>query len=165
VAEAAPPARWAAPLTTALAVAGLGLSTYLTYVHYAEPRALSCPDTGVINCTKVTTSPQSLVFGVIPVAVTGAVYFLAMTALCLPVVWRRWNRWAGPLRTAGAVSGVGMVCYLVFVEAVQVKALCLYCTAVHVVTFALFVAVLMATALAPVRLDLDSPDPAGTARR
>jgi uncharacterized membrane protein len=45
---------------------------------------------------------------------------------------------------------MGMVCYLVYVEAVVVRAICLYCTAVHVVTFALFVAVLAATLLPPI---------------
>ena len=47
--------------------------------------ALVCSDTGAINCTKVTTSPQSVIFG-IPVAVLGLAYFVPMIALCLPVV-------------------------------------------------------------------------------
>lgn len=139
--------RWAPAVTLPLAVAGLGLSTYLTWVHYAEPRSLSCPDTGVINCTKVTTSPESMIFGVIPVALTGALYFLAMAGLTLPGVWRSALPWLRRIRFAGAVAGIGMVCYLVYVEAVVVHAICLYCTAVHALTFALFVAVLAATLL------------------
>jgi uncharacterized membrane protein len=136
--------RWAAPVTFPLALAGLALSTYLTYVHYAEPRALSCPDTGVVNCTKVTTSPESMLFGFFPVALAGALFFLAVTALMLPVAWRSTSRLIAWAQLGGAIAGVGMVCYLVYVEAIQVKALCLYCTAVHVIMFALFVAVLAA---------------------
>jgi uncharacterized membrane protein len=37
-----------------------------------------------------------------------------------------------------------MVIYLVYAELFQINAICLWCTTVHVVTFALFVAVLMA---------------------
>ena len=140
--------RWAAPVTLPLALAGLGVSTYLTYVHYAEPRALSCPDTGVINCTKVTTSPESVLFGFLPVALAGAVYFLAMTALVTPPAWRARVRVMSPVRLVGGVAGVGMVSYLVYVEAVVVNALCLWCTVVHVIAFALFVA-LLAAALLP----------------
>jgi uncharacterized membrane protein len=147
VADRAP--RWAPWATLPLAVVGLGLSTYLTWVHYTEPRALSCPDTGVINCTKVTTSPESMIFGVLPVALAGALYFLAVTGLTLPAAWRSPSRSLARARLAAAVGGIGMVCYLVYVEAVVVHALCLYCTAVHVVTFALFVTVLAATLFPP----------------
>jgi len=147
--------RWAPAVTLPLAVIGLALSVYLTYVHYVEPRALSCPDTGAINCTKVTTSPQSMLFGFLPVALAGSLYFVAMVALTLPAAWRAQRPVVGHLRLAGAVAGIGMVCYLVYVEAVQVHALCLYCTGVHVVTFLLFVAVLSAWVFRPVQ-DLDS---------
>ena len=146
--------RWASPLTLLLAVAGLGLSTYLTYVHYAEPRSLSCPDTGVINCTKVTTSPESVLFGFLPVALAGALYFLAMAALVTPWAWRGRSRLVPAARIVGAVGGVGMVCYLIYVEAVVVHALCLWCTVVHVIAFALFIAVLAAALLPePERLE------------
>ena len=147
-----PTARWAPVVTLPLALVGLALSTYLTYVHYAEPRSLSCPDTGVVNCTKVTTSPESMLFGVIPVALAGAVYFLLLAALLAPAAWRSSRRELMVARLATVVGGVGMVCYLVYVEAVVVHALCLYCTGVHVIMFALFVAVLAATVL-------PAPDP------
>lgn len=148
-------------MTLPLALAGLGLSAYLTWVHYTEPRALSCPDTGVINCTKVTTSPESMIFGAIPVALTGALYFLVMTGFNLPAAWRASSPWLSRARLAGAVGGIGMVCYLVYVEAVLVHAICLYCTAVHVVTFALFLAVLSATLLTPLTDGVDDTDPSG----
>lgn len=136
-------ARWAPRLTLPLTVAGLGLSVYLTWEHYSTGTTLSCPDTGVVNCLKVTTSEQSVIFGV-PVALLGAIFFAAMAALCLPRLWRADSdelRW---LRLGGAISGIVMVLYLVAVELLVVRAICLWCTAVHVVAFGLFVAVLIA---------------------
>ena len=149
---ALPPQRyagWAWPLTLPIAVAGLGLSSYLTYVHFTDPKQLSCPDTGVVNCLKVTTSSQSEIFGHIPVAVTGLAYYAVMVALVSPWAWRARSELVDRLRLAGAIAGIGMVVYLVFVEAVQLHALCLYCTGVHVLTFLLFLSILAAVLLRP----------------
>lgn len=141
--------RWAWPVTFPLALIGLGLSAYLTYAHYNTSVVLSCPASTHINCLKVTTSSQSEIFGHIPVAITGLAYYVVMVALVSPWAWRASNVWIARLRNAGAVAGLGMVCYLVFVEAVQLKAICLYCTGVHAVTFALFLAILAAYLLRP----------------
>jgi uncharacterized membrane protein len=126
---------------------GAGLSAYLTYVHYTEPGSLSCPATSAINCTKVTTSTQSMLFGVVPVAVAGIAYFVLMGAIVGPWAWRSHARRLDLLRTTGAAGGVAMVCYLVYVEVLVVRAVCLWCTAVHVAAFVLFVAVLSAVLL------------------
>jgi uncharacterized membrane protein len=142
--------RWAWWLTLPIAVMGLGVSAYLTYVHFTNPAQLACPATGVVNCLKVTTSSQSEIFGHIPVAVTGLAYFFGMTLLMTPWAWRAANPWIARLRLAGAVSGVGMVLYLVYVEAVQLKALCLWCTGVHILTFLLFLSVLTAYLFRPI---------------
>lgn len=136
--------RWAPWATLPLSIAGGAVSAYLTWMHYTAPAGLSCPDTGVVNCTKVTTSAQSMVFAVTPVAVLGVAFFVAMTGLCLPMMWRSPQRWVSILRFAGAVAGAGMVCYLVGVELLAVHAICLWCTAVHGLAVALFVMVLAA---------------------
>jgi uncharacterized membrane protein len=135
--------RWAPWVTLPLTVAGLGVSSYLTYVHYTEPTQLTCPDTGVINCTKVTTSSWSMV-GPVPVAVLGLVFFVAMAVLCLPAAWRSSDPRITRARLAGAVAGVVGVVYLVAAEVLALHAICLWCTAVHVISFLLFVAVLAA---------------------
>jgi uncharacterized membrane protein len=41
------------------------------------------------------------------------------------------------------VSGIGFVLYLIYAELFEIKAICEYCTGVHVVTFALFVLVVV----------------------
>ena len=124
----------------------VGLTAYLTVTHYTDPSALACPDTGVINCTLVTTSPWSILFGV-PVAVWGLAWAVGMLALTSPWAWSsRWG-WVGNARLAGAAAGAGMVVYLVYVELFRVDALCLWCTAVHITAVALFGVVLMSTPL------------------
>lgn len=139
--------RWAAPAS--LVVCGLGLadSAYLAYEHYTASATLACSESGTVNCLKVTTSPQSVMFGV-PLPVFGLLFFVVMTVLCLPVMWR-----VGPavsrIRMVGSVIGVLSVLYLVYVELFQVGAICLYCTGVHILTILLFFIVLFASALAP----------------
>jgi uncharacterized membrane protein len=142
--------RWAVPVTLPLALIGLALAAYLTYAHFNTSVVLSCPESGHINCVKVTTSSQSEIFGHIPVALTGLFYFVVMVALVSPWAWRAASPWAWRLRLAGAIAGVGMVCYLVFVEAFQLKAICLYCTGVHLITFLLFLAILAAYLFRPI---------------
>lgn len=142
--------RWAPAVTLPLAVAGLAVSAYLTYAHYTTAAVLACPDTGVVNCLKVTTSPQSTLFGIAPVAVLGLAYFAAMTALTTPWVWRASWPPFGWARLAGAAGGMAMVIYLVYVELHVLRAICLYCTVVHVLTFLLFVAIVLGTALTAV---------------
>ena len=138
------PPRWAAPLTLLLSIAGVAVSAYLTYAHYKGASALACPDTGTVNCAKVTTSSQSEIFGVFPVAVLGLAYFVVMSALCTPWAWdslRPELRWA---RIAGVVVGIGMVVYLLYAELFQIDAICIYCTVVHAVTVLVFAAVVIA---------------------
>ncbi|HKS99953.1 MAG TPA: vitamin K epoxide reductase family protein [Rugosimonospora sp.] len=129
-----------------IAVAGLAVAAYLTIEHYTASTTLACPETGVVNCQKVTTSAQSVVFG-IPVALLGLVFFAAMLPLGLPVAWRAAHplpRWG---RAGFALVGVGFVFYLVYTELFTLNAICLWCTAVHVLTLALFAVVAIGTAV------------------
>ncbi len=118
------------------------MSTYLTVAHFTSAATLACPATATINCEKVTTSAQSEVFGIFPVAVLGLAYFVAMTLLDLPPLWRRADRRVHLLRLAGAVVGMGFVLYLLVAELYQIGAICLWCTSVHVLTFLLFLLVI-----------------------
>ena len=132
--------RWLPLTTTILAVAGLAVSAYLTIEHYTAATTLACPETGVINCQKVTTSAQSAVFG-IPVALLGLLYFVVMVPACLAPAWRArqpWIRWG---RALSALVGVGFVFYLVYAELFVIRAICLWCTVMHVLAFSLFVLV------------------------
>lgn len=139
-----PPA-WIQLTTFILSIAGLGVSIYLTIVHYSSGVTLACPDTGTVNCEKVITSPQSVVFG-IPVAVLGLAFFVFMLAVNNPLAWRSPLRAIHLARVLSVVVGIVFVIYLVYVELFKVNAICLWCTSVHVITFVLFVLISLSAA-------------------
>jgi uncharacterized membrane protein len=135
-----------APVTLALCVAGAAVAIYLTLVHYTSSVSLACTATGVINCEKVTTSPQSIFVG-LPVALWGVVFFVVAAALCLPAAWRTDAPAVRVGRLAWIFAGGLMVLRLLYAELFQIDAICLWCTAVHVITVALFIAVVVGEAL------------------
>lgn len=137
--------RWVPSASLAVCVLGLLDAAYLTFEHYTQSTTLACSETATINCLKVTTSSYADVAG-IPFAVLGVVFFLGMGLLCLPALWRRPGRPLRLLRVAGAVVGVLVALYLVWVELFRLDAICLYCTGVHVLTFVLFVVVALGSA-------------------
>jgi uncharacterized membrane protein len=130
----------------ALSVAGLAVSIYLTVEHYTASTTLACPDTGVVNCQKVTSSPQSAVFG-LPVVWLGLAFFAAMLVANLPALWRSHRPVVRQGRVALGLAGVGFVIYLIYAELFLLDAICLWCTAVHVLTVALFAVIAVGTAL------------------
>ena len=140
------PAVWVQLTTFALALGGLGVSIYLTIAHFTESTLLGCSEVkGLVNCTKVTTSPQSYVFG-IPVAVLGLAFYLFAVAIMSPWAWRAARREIHLVRIASLVVGIGFVLYLLYAELFIIGSICLYCTSVHVITFLLFVLTMFATA-------------------
>jgi uncharacterized membrane protein len=140
------PPRWASPAALLLAVVGLGVSTYLTIAHYGSSVALACPDTGAINCEKVTTSAQSVIAGV-PVAVLGLVFFGAMVLMNVPRAWRSARLPVRSARIGLAASGVAFALYLVYTELFTIHAICLWCTSAHVMAFLLFAVILFGESL------------------
>ncbi len=138
-----PALRWQPITTLLLSFAGLGVSIYLTITHF-DKVALVCSDSGAINCAKVTTSPQSEVFG-IPVAMLGLAFFVPMILLNLPAAWRSQDRRVHLARLILSITGVGMIIYLLIAELFIIKAICLWCSSVHLITFILFVIIVTAT--------------------
>jgi uncharacterized membrane protein len=142
--------RWAAPASLVVCVLGLLDAAYLTFEHYTASATLACSESATINCLKVTTSSYSKVLG-IPVSDLGLLFFVVMTVLSLPVLWRRTSLLL--VRVVAAAVGVLSVFYLVWAELFRLDAICLWCTGVHVLTLALFGIVVVATAMV-------GPDPA-----
>lgn len=143
------PLGWLPWTTLLLSVVGIGVAAYLTYEHFTAGSTLACPDTGVVNCLKVTSSEYSKLFG-IPVALLGLLFFVGMTALSLPPLWRTASPWPSRLRLAAVVVGVVFVCYLIWAELFQIDAICLWCTVVHGLTLVLFGLVVIRAALPPI---------------
>ncbi len=121
----------------------MAIGSYLTVTHYSDPTALACPDTGIVNCTLVTTSSWSVVLGV-PVALLGLVWAVAMTALTVPWAWHSDAAWVARARLALSGAGAAMVLYLIYVELFRIGAICLWCTAMHVTAVCLFGVILAA---------------------
>lgn len=136
--------RWPSLVGTTLCIAGTGVAAYLTYEHYTGSTSLVCSDKGIVNCLAVTTSSYAYVAG-IPVAVLGLVFFVTMFALQLPAMWRRSEPAIRAGRVVWALAGLGSVIYLLYAELFLIDAICLWCTSVHILTFAVFVSTVLAT--------------------
>jgi uncharacterized membrane protein len=130
---------------TILAVAGVGVSVYLTWAHYTSAKNLACSDKGTINCLKVTTSSYSKQFG-IPLAVLGLGFFVVTLALQNPWAWRSTSQLIRRARLAVAAGGAVMVLWLLWVELFKLDAICLYCSAVHVLSVLIFISTGLGTA-------------------
>ena len=139
------PAPWLQIATFLLSTAGLGVSIYLTVAHFTESQLAGCSESGLVNCTKVTTSPQSYVFG-IPVAVLGLAFFVFAVAIMSPWAWQSARREIHILRLASVVVSIGFVLYLIYAELFIIGSICLYCTSVHALTFVIFVLTAFAVA-------------------
>ena len=123
-------------LAIALSVAGVAVSIYLTALHFIG-FAPACPATGPVNCEAVLSSPYAVIAGTtVPTSAAGIAWFAVSAVL--------WLRGFGRVLLAWSVLGLVTVLYLVFVEIVRIGAICLWCTAAHVLVVAvLLIAVTM----------------------
>ena len=114
----------------AISLAGIAVAAYLTSVHYAGV-PLACGSNGVIDCERVLTSSYSEVAGV-PWSVGGIVWFAVVGAMALPLLRRDGEpSWLQPAQLAWSLLGLLTVLYLVKVEVVDVKKVCIWCTSMH----------------------------------
>jgi len=115
--------------TAVLAVIGIAIAGYLTWVHYAGLEPLCVGGGG--GCERVQSSRWAELAGV-PVAVLGLGGYVAILAsLALP---------EEPGAFAAAVLslvGFGFSCWLTYVELVKIDAICQWCVASAVVMTAL----------------------------
>jgi len=102
-----------------LAVVGLGIASYLTYVHYAGIKP-AC--TAGESCTKVQTSVYSKLAGV-PVALIGLLGYIAiLSSLLLPE-----GENARLATMAFTLIGFGFSAYLTYRELFSIHAICEWC--------------------------------------
>jgi uncharacterized membrane protein len=148
-----------------MALAGLGVSIYLTVVHYQGSDLLACPNTGVVNCVKVTTSNNSYLFGTqIPITIPGMLWFIVSGAMALIALLAIWNNRREPSRLRLAhllwgAAGMVFVLALVYAEIVQLHSLCEWCTVVHLLTLATFLIALNRWQQRGMPLPTLSPEP------
>ncbi|MEM1965177.1 MAG: vitamin K epoxide reductase family protein [Candidatus Caldarchaeum sp.] len=112
----------------AASLAGLVLSIYLTIA----PTPQFCEITSFMSCDRVLSSPYAKVMGV-PTALYGAGWFAAAsTAAFLSSEKRR----AARFLVAWSLLGILGIAALIYVELVLINALCILCTAAHVLGLA-----------------------------
>jgi len=128
---------WRSLALMGIALAGIGVSVYVTILHYAHVKPV-CSDSGAINCLKVLTSPQSVFLG-IPVPVYGLLFFVVMFVACVPRLWQTTLWWVPWARLAMAAIGIVFALRLIYEELFVIRSLCLWCTGAHVLSFAMFV--------------------------
>ncbi len=156
------PPLWLQITSTVLAVLGLAISAYETYAHYNGNHLLGCPSGAhsTFDCAAVITSPQSMVFNVLPVAVLGLAFYVFAVVIFSPWAWRFrgavislggqrlriTSRGVDVVRLGSVIVGMGFVMYLIYAE-FQIGSVCEYCSGVHVVTFLLFCITVVSAAL------------------
>lgn len=117
-------------IVAGVALVGLGIAAYLTYVHYADISP-ACTTGG---CEKVQASDYAKLAGV-PVAVLGLAGYLGILgSLAVPGE-------TGRAITAGlALVGFGYSAYLTYLELAKIDAVCQWCVGSAVCMTALAVA-------------------------
>jgi uncharacterized membrane protein len=104
---------------TSLTLAGLGIASYLTFVHYSGIKVVC---TAGESCTKVETSVYSELAGV-PVALLGLLGYAAILGLLLAPENER-TRFA---MTALTLVGFAFSAYLTYRELFSIHAICEWC--------------------------------------
>lgn len=118
-----------------LAVVGLGLSSYLTWVHY-HPGALVCGNGG---CEIVQATRYSKI-GDIPIALLGLLMFTTTIALMIiRQLWSQFEDAANAIILAMLVGSVLYFVYLTWLEATEIHAWCQWCVTTSIVTLALLI--------------------------
>jgi uncharacterized membrane protein len=141
------------------ALAGLGISAYLSAVH-AGQAPLVCSVRGPVDCERVLTSAYAQILGTaIPTSAAGILWFGVSGVLALLQIglWR--ERAALLAGLAWSVAGLLTALFLVYVEIVQLGALCAWCSVAH----ALVLLTLLFTLARLERLPRAQPEPHGTA--
>jgi len=112
-----------------LSVAGVAISIYLTLLHNAGVTP-ACVTSGPVNCEAVLASRYAVILGTsVPTSALGIAWFAGSAAI--------WTLPRGWIQLAWSAAGLLTVLGLVFIEIVLVGAICLWCTAAHVLVVGL----------------------------
>jgi uncharacterized membrane protein len=116
-------------VTAGLALIGIAIAGYLTWVHYAELEPICVGGSG--GCERVQSSQWADLAGV-PVAVLGLAGYVAILAsLALP------EESGSSVAAFLSLVGFGFSAWLTYVELVEIEAVCQWCVASAIVMTAL----------------------------
>lgn len=110
---------------------GFGDSAFITF--FESKAVASCSvNVSIISCENVLTSPYASIFN-IPWSLLGMVWFLVFLLL----IFTNYDSTYAYL--AFAIIGAGSVVYLIYLELIVIKYICIYCTIAHISAIAIIV--------------------------
>ena len=113
-----------------LALAGIGISIYLTWVHYSDVNPVCTSGT---SCIKVQNSDYADVQG-IPVALLGIIgYSLILISLIIK------HKYSIMVTIFLTTIGVGFSLYLTYLELFVINAICEWCVISAIIMIILFI--------------------------
>ena len=127
---------WAIPV---LALAGLGVAGYLSYIETTHTEAVCGP---IGNCNAVQQSPYAYVLGTIPVGVLGFLGYLLILA-AWGIYWlgsAKWKKIAILFSWGLVWFGVIFSLYLTFLEPFVIGATCAWCISSAIIMTCLLLA-------------------------
>jgi uncharacterized membrane protein len=121
----------------ALSFLGIGISSYLTYVHWTD-KPVAC--TALADCERVATSEYADIGGV-PVAFLGLLAYIGLFAVAAVwlYVYDRGLTWPSMTFWGLSLGGVIYSAYLTYLELFVIDAICMWCVASAIVLAVLFV--------------------------
>jgi uncharacterized membrane protein len=141
---------WIDWLIPVVALVGMGVAGYMTYVETQSVEAICGP---VGDCNTVQNSSYAKVLGILPVGILGLLGYAAILIAWI-VLRVRDDRWANYARLA--MLGMGLFgtlfsIYLTYVEIWVIEAVCIWC-----LSSAVLIALLMLLSVQPANEALDS---------
>ncbi len=129
-----------------LSLLGVGITIYLTTVHY-ENVPLVCSESGLVNCARVISSSYSVVPGTtLPITIPGFAWCVVAASLAIAGLITTSATLQRRIRLAQfiwALSGILVVLYLVYAEIVRLHTICAWCTALHALILLMFLITLV----------------------
>jgi uncharacterized membrane protein len=139
-------------LLLVLSLLGVGITIYLTSVHY-ENVPLVCSESGLVNCARVISSSYSVVPGTsLPITIPGFAWCAVSASLAIAGLFATTGLWQRRIRITQfvwALSGLLVILYLVYVEIVRLHTICAWCTALHILILIMFLVTLVQLQLLP----------------
>lgn len=138
---------WLVPI---VALAGIGVAAYLTYVETTAVEAICGP---VGDCNAVQNSPYAKIFGILPVGIMGLIGYVAILVAWViqKVRQDRWASYAQLAMLGMALFGTLYSIYLTYLELWVIRAVCMWC-----VSSAVLITLLMLLSVQPAVEALDS---------
>jgi uncharacterized membrane protein len=117
--------KWVLPV---LAVAGLGVAIYMSYIEVTQSKAICGP---VGDCNSVQESPYAYLFGIIPIGIMGVIGYIAIFVSWLIQQYgpERFRKLATLVTWGMAWFGILFSIYLTFLEPFVIGATCAWCIA------------------------------------